>query len=55
MLDMLIAGCTDVQAMANKALRQMRKKIPQIEEALHGFMGEHQRTMLRLMLSTLIY
>jgi transposase len=50
MLDMLIAGCTDVQAMADKALRQMRKKIPQIEEALHGFMGEHQRTMLRLML-----
>jgi len=39
MLDMLIAGCTDVQAMADKALRQMRKKIPQIEEALHGFMG----------------
>ncbi len=50
MLDMLVAGCVDVQAMANKARRQMRKKIPQIEEALQGFMGEHQRIMLRLML-----
>ncbi len=50
MLDMLVAGCNDVQAMADKACRQMRKKIPQIEEALHGFMGEHQRLMLRLML-----
>lgn len=28
----------------------MRKKIPQIKEALHGFMGDHQRLMLRLML-----
>ena len=37
--------------MADKALRQMRKKILQIEEVLHGFMGEHQRTMLRLMLN----
>jgi len=50
MLDMLVSGCTDVQAMADQALRQMRKKIPQIEEALHGFMGKHQRIMLRLML-----
>ncbi len=50
MLDMLIDGCNDVQAMADKARRQMRDKIPQIQEALHGFMGEHQRLMLRLML-----
>lgn len=50
MLDMLISGCTDVQAMADKAIMRMRKKIPQLEEALHGFMGDHQRTMLRLML-----
>ncbi len=50
MLDMLAAGCNDVQAMTDKALRQMRKKIPLIEEALYGFMGEHQRLMLGLML-----
>jgi transposase len=50
MLEMLIDGCVDVQAMADKARRQMRDKIPQIQEALHGFMGEHQRFMLRLML-----
>lgn len=51
MLEMLIAGCNDVQAIADKARRQMRKKIPQIQEALHGFMGDHQRLMLRLMLN----
>ena len=50
MLDMLVAGCNDVEAMADKALMQMRKKIPQIKEALYGFMGDHQRLMLRLML-----
>ncbi len=50
MLTMLAAGCNDAKAMANKARRQMRKKIPQLEEALHGFMGEHQRLMLDSML-----
>lgn len=50
MLDMLIVGCNDIKAIANKARRQMRKKIPEIEEALHGFIAEHQRLMLRLML-----
>ena len=50
MLEMLVDGCNDVQAIADKARRQMRKKIPQIQEALHGFMGEHQRVMIRLML-----
>ncbi|AFM40480.1 transposase [Desulfosporosinus acidiphilus SJ4] len=50
MLDMLISGCTDVQSIADKVLRQMRKKISQIEEALRGFMGDHQKIMLRMML-----
>lgn len=50
MLDMLVDGCNYVQAMVDKACRQMRKKMPQIEKALHGFIGEHQRLMLRLML-----
>lgn len=50
MLNMLATGCTDTHAMADKALRQMRKKIPQLEEALHGFMQEHQRLMLDSML-----
>lgn len=49
MLEMLISGCTDVEAMADKALMQMRKKIPQIQEALRGFIGDHQRLMLRMM------
>jgi transposase len=50
MLAMLATGCTDTQAIADQARRQMRKKIPQIEESLHGFMGNHQRCMLDLML-----
>jgi len=50
MLTMLAAGCNDAKAMAKKARRQMRKKIPQLEEALHGFMGEHQRLILDSML-----
>lgn len=50
MLDMLAAGCNDIKAIADKARRQMRKKIPEIEGALHGFIAEHQRLMLRLML-----
>lgn len=50
MLAMLVAGCNDPKTMANQARRQMRKKIPQLEEALHGFMGEHQRLMLDIML-----
>ena len=50
MLDMLVAGYNDVNAIADKARRQMRKKISQIEEVLQGFMGDHQRVMLRLML-----
>ena len=49
MLEMLISGCTDVEAMADKALMQMRKKIPRIHEALRGFIGDHQRLMLRMM------
>lgn len=50
MLAMLAAGCNDAKAMANLARRQMRKKIPQLEEALHGFMGAHQRVILNSML-----
>ncbi|AFM39244.1 transposase [Desulfosporosinus acidiphilus SJ4] len=50
MLDMLIAGCNDVDLIADKAQMRMRRKIPQIKEALYGFMGEHQRILLGLML-----
>ena len=51
MLSLLIDGCNDPVLIANQARRQMRKKIPQLQEAAHGFMGDHQRMMLKQMLS----
>jgi transposase len=51
MLEMLASGITDVKAIASKAQMRLKQKISQLEEALHGFMGEHQRLMLKLMLN----
>jgi transposase len=42
MLDALVAGTTDPDVLAQLARRQMRKKIPQLQEALAGhFDGHH--------------
>jgi transposase len=43
MLDALVAGTTDPNALANLARRQMRKKIPALREALRGHFDEHHR------------
>jgi transposase len=43
MLDALVAGTTDTDALANLARRQMRKKIPALREALEGHFDEHHR------------
>jgi transposase len=51
MLEMLAAGETDVKAMASKAQMRLKQKISQLEEALQGFMGAHQRLMLKIMLN----
>jgi transposase len=51
MLEMLASGVTDVKAIASKAQMRLKQKISQLEEALYGFMGEHQRLMLKLMLN----
>jgi transposase len=41
MLDALVAGTTDPQVLAELARRQMRKKIPQLREALEGHFDAH--------------
>lgn len=46
MLESLIAGSTDVGAMAQMARGRMREKIPQLEQALAGMFGAHQRFMV---------
>jgi transposase len=46
MLDALIAGEHDVEAMAQMARTRMRPKIPQLRLALDGRFDEHHRLML---------
>jgi transposase len=51
MLDMLASGETDVKAIASKAQMRLKQKISQLEEALQGFIGTHQKLMLKMMLN----
>jgi transposase len=43
MLDALVAGTTDPEALADLARRQMRRKIPALREALQGRFDSHHR------------
>jgi transposase len=43
MLDALVAGTTDPNVLADLARRQMRKKIPLLQEALQGRFDAHHR------------
>jgi len=45
-LQALIGGETDPQLMAQLAKRRLREKIPELEAALRGKVGPHQRFML---------
>ncbi|MFQ5814490.1 MAG: IS110 family transposase [Anaerolineae bacterium] len=53
MLEALASGSEDVQAMAALAKGRMRPKRPELEEALRGLMGPHQRMLLRSQLTHL--
>ena len=55
MLAALLAGSTDVAAMAQCARGRMREKIPQLEQALVGTMGPHQRFLLGEQLAHIDY
>jgi transposase len=46
MLAALIGGATDPAAVADLALGQLRAKLPQLERALAGRVGPHQRFLL---------
>lgn len=48
MLDALIAGQHDVEAMAQMARTRMRPKIPELRLALDGRFDDHHRLMLRM-------
>lgn len=50
MIRAMARGAEDPRELANLARRQLRKKIPQLTEALHGTLTDHHRRMLgRLM------
>ena len=53
MLEMLVAGSEDATAMADLARGQLRKKIPELEKALTGRFGPHQRFMVSQVLAHL--
>ena len=46
MLAELVAGQEDAAALADLAVGQLRRKLPELERALEGRMGAHQRFML---------
>src|SRR3990170_8131304 len=47
MLQAMIAGVGDPRALADLAKGVLRKKRPQLEAALHGLVGPHQRLLLQ--------
>jgi transposase len=50
-LEALVAGNMDPAAMADLAKGRMRRKIPQLEQALLGSVGVHQKFLVALFLS----
>ncbi|MGQ9825916.1 MAG: IS110 family transposase [Desulfotomaculales bacterium] len=46
MLEALVAGTADPKALAAMAKGQLQKKRPQLEQALSGLIGRHQRVMI---------
>jgi transposase len=55
MLEALVAGESDVHQMAEMARGRMREKIPQLERALVGQFGEHQRFLVTRQLAHIDY
>jgi transposase len=55
MLDALVAGTTDTGALADLALGQLRKKCDELERALAGRFGTHQRYLVGQILAHIDY
>jgi transposase len=53
MLEALVAGATDPAALAALARGRLREKIPQLERALAGGLGAHQRFLVAELLATI--
>jgi transposase len=53
MLEALVGGERDPQVLADMALGKMRKKLPQLQEALVGRFGAHHALMVRTILAKL--
>jgi transposase len=54
-LDAIVGGESDPQRLADMAVGQLRKKIPELEKALHGKLTEHHRFMLKTLLEQVDY
>jgi transposase len=50
MLNELVAGNNNIEAIANLAIFPLSNKVDRLKEALFGLMGDHQRLILKLML-----
>ena len=55
MLMALVAGTTDPTMLADLARGQLRKKLPQLRQALTGRFGPHHRFMLSRLLADIDY
>lgn len=55
MLESIISGNTDAQVLAEMSLKGMRKKIPELIDALEGRVTEHHRFMLERLLNEVDY
>lgn len=55
MLNELVLGNTDAAAMADLARAKLREKLPQLERALSGRFGSHQRFLLARQLAHIDY
>ena len=51
MLDAMIEGTTDAQVLADLARGTLRKKLPQLRQALEGYVLPHHRRLLQHILA----
>jgi transposase len=55
MIAALIGGETDAEKVADLARRKLRKKMPELQQALQGRVTDHHRFMLKALLNHLTY
>lgn len=55
MLEAIASGVVDPVILADLSVKSLRKKIPELQEALNGRINEHHRFMLRELLDQMYY